>query len=117
MLRSFKDLDAWKESHKLAIRIYQETRGFPKEELFGLTSQMRRCAVSVPSNIAEGFNRANGKEKIQFYRIAHGSVAELQAQLLIAKDVKFIKESTCNGLLLQAELVHKIITGLIKSIK
>ena len=117
MIKSFMDLDAWEEAHALVVRLYKVTESFPRAEQFGLTNQMRRCAVSVPSNIAEGFNRLSSKEKIQFYRIAHGSVAELQCQLLIAKDVGFLKEAESGELSSRAEKVHKIITGLIKSIK
>ncbi|MFZ2190432.1 MAG: four helix bundle protein, partial [Candidatus Magasanikiibacteriota bacterium] len=86
-IKKFTDLNAWKEGHKLVLQIYEITRNFSKEELFILVSQMKRCDVSITSNIAEGFGRQSYKEKIQFYFIALGSVTELQNQLLISKDV------------------------------
>ena len=69
-IRNFTDLNAWKESHKLVLEIYRITKNFPREEIFGLTSQMRRAAVSVTSNIAEGFGRYSGKEQVQFFYIS-----------------------------------------------
>jgi four helix bundle protein len=80
-IRSFTDLDAWKKGHELVLMVYKITKSFPNEEVFGLTIQMRRSAVSSTSNIAEGFSRHTHKEKIQFYSIALGSVTELQNQL------------------------------------
>ncbi len=84
-LKSFTDLNAWKEGHKLVLMIYSTTKLFPKEEMFGLISQMRRCAISITSNIAEGFSRQSYKEKLQFYSMSLGSVTELQNQLLVGK--------------------------------
>ena len=114
-LHNFTDLDAWQEGHRLVLGIYDITRDFPKEELFGLVSQMRRCAVSITSNIAEGFGRQSFKEKVQFYAISRGSVAELQNQLIIAKDVKLINEQKFENNFDQSIKVHKIINGLIRS--
>ncbi|MDP3900038.1 MAG: four helix bundle protein [bacterium] len=111
---SFTDLDAWKEGHKLVLRVYVITKSFPKEELFGLTSQTRRCAVSITSNIAEGFSRYSYKEKLHFYFISLGSVTELQNQLLIARDVGYLTLEVFNELAQQSIKVHKITNGLIK---
>lgn len=116
-IKSFTDLIAWKEGHKLVLMIYDETKLFPKEEIFGLVSQIRRCAVSITSNIAEGFSRQSYKEKVQFYSMAQGSVTELQNQLLVAHDVGFITNEKFQNLALQSIKVHKIINGLIKSSK
>lgn len=116
-LKSFTQLNAWKEGHALVLHIYKITKTFPKEEMFGLIMQMRRCAVSVTSNIAEGFSRQSYKEKLQFYSIALGSVTELQNQLLIAKDVEFINKKSYQELEEQSVTVHKIINGLIKKSK
>jgi len=116
-IKSFTDLDAWKEGHKLVLMIYSITKDFPKEEMFGLVSQIRRCAVSITSNIAEGFSRWSYKEKSQFYSIALGSVTELQSQLLIARDVGCVANEKFNEIADQAIKVHKIINGLIKSSK
>lgn len=114
-IKSFTDLDAWKEGHKLVLMIYGVTRKFPKDELFGLTGQIRRCSVSITSNIAEGFSRQTYKEKAQFYSIALGSVTELQNQLLITKDVGYIKQEEFLLIAEKSVKVHKIINGLIKS--
>ena len=92
-ITSFTKLDAWKEGHALVLSVYKITKTFPKEELFALTSQRRRCAVSITSNIAEGFSRQSYKEKVQFYSMALGSVTELQNQLLIARDVGYLNPS------------------------
>jgi four helix bundle protein len=116
-IRSFTDLNAWIEGHKLVLMIYNITRSFPKEEMFGLISQMRRCAVSITSNIAEGFGRQTYKEKTQFYSIAIGSVTELQNQLLVARDVGYITKDEFDKLQKQAITVSKITNGLIKSSK
>lgn len=117
-IQSFTDLNAWKEGHKLVLMIYNITKIFPKEELFGLVSQMRRCAVSITSNLAEGFSRQSYKEKIQFYSTAQGSVTELQNQLLIAKDVGFVKtRDMFQNLWDNSVIVHKLINGLIKKSK
>jgi len=116
-ITNFTQLDAWKEGHKLVLLIYKITKRFPKEELFGLTSQIRRCAASITSNIAEGFSRQSYKEKLQFYSLALGSFTELQNQLYIAKDVLYITDEVFQTILSQSITVHKILNGLIKSSK
>jgi len=97
--------------------IYKITKVFPKEETFGLLSQMRRCVVSITSNIAEGFSRQSYKEKAQFYSMSLGSVTELQNQLLIARDVGYIAKGKHLEVEEQTVRVHKIINGLIKKSK
>lgn len=89
-IKSFTDLNAWKEGHELVLSIYSSTKTFPAEEKFGLVDQMRRCSVSITSNIAEGFSRRSNKEKTQFFYIALGSTAELQSQLLVARDINYL---------------------------
>jgi four helix bundle protein len=116
-IKSFTDLDAWKEGHKLVIRIYRITKDFPREDAFGLVSQMRRAAVSVTSNIAEGFSRQSYKEKAQFYTMAQGSITELQNQLLIARDVRILAQLEFDQLAYQSTKVQKITNGLIKMSK
>lgn len=91
--RSFKDLIVWQKSYKLVTEIYKITRNFPKVELYGLSQQMRRCAVSIPSNIAEGYGRQYNKEYKQFLSIAYGSVCELETQYLLANDLQYISRS------------------------
>ena len=91
-IRTFRDLLIWQKSIKLVTRIYEVTRSFPKEEAFGLTSQMRRCSVSIPSNIAEGHGRNSTGDYLSFLQIATGSLCELQTQLVIANNLSFISE-------------------------
>ena len=116
-IKSFTDLHAWQEGHKLVLIIYEITKEFPKEELFGLTNQIRRAVVSITSNIAEGFSRQSYKEKLQFYSMAQGSVTEMQNQLLITKDVAYLNNEKFQEIAKQTIIVHKLITGLIKSCK
>ncbi len=89
---SFEKLIVWQKSRKLAVLIYKITLVFPKEELFGLTSQMRRCSISIPSNIAEGSGRQTSKEKARFTEIAYSSALELLNQLMISLDLNYINE-------------------------
>ena len=86
-LKSYKDLIVWQKSIKLVKEIYILTGNFPQNETYGLSSQMKRAAISIPSNIAEGYSRKNLKEYLQFLRVAYGSGAELETQLIIAKDL------------------------------
>ena len=113
--KSFKDLIVWQKSRDLAVAVYKLTERFPKSELYGLTSQMRRAAVSVTSNIAEGFSRNTLKDKRQFYVMAQGSLTELQNQLIIAKDIGYFNKEKFNEIAQQTITVHKLITGLRKS--
>ena len=117
MIKSFTDLNAWKEAHTLVLGIYQETKLFPKEELFGLTSQMRRSAVSITSNVAEGFARKSSKEKAQFYFISLASLSELQSQMLIARDIGYMNKEKMNKLAEKSNHVSKLIRGLIKYVQ
>lgn len=110
----FTDLDSWKEGHKLVLLTYELTKGFPKEEVFGLVSQMRRCAVSITSNIAEGFSRRSFKDKVHFYIMAQGSLTELQNQLLIARDIRYIHQTQFSQAAELSVVTHKILSGLIK---
>lgn len=114
-INSFRDLEAWQKSYNLAVNVLKVAKSFPQEEQFGLASQLRRSAVSVPSNIAEGFHRQTQKEKIQFYHIASGSVAELETQLLISVDVDYINPDKFKALIDEAAQSHKLIYGLIRS--
>ena len=113
----FKDLISWQEGHNLVLLVYKITKLFPKEEINGLVSQMRRAVVSITSNIAEGFGRQGYKEKIQFYYLAHGSLIELKNQIEIAKDLEFIDNETYKKLTEQSNKAHMILQGLIKKSK
>jgi four helix bundle protein len=97
--------------------IYDITKQFPKEEIFGLTNQLRRAVVSITSNIAEGFSRQSYKDKVKFYYISLGSLTEVQNQLLIAKDTKYISQEDFNKIAKQTVKVSKVANGLIKSSK
>lgn len=90
MLTSYQQLTVWQKSFDLSIKIFRITGKFPKSELYGLVSQMRRCAVSIPSNIAEGYTRGHRQEYLQFLRMAFASGAELETQLLISKELGFL---------------------------
>jgi four helix bundle protein len=114
-IKSFTDIIAWQEGHKLVLMVYQKTKQFPKDEIFGITSQMRRCAVSITSNIAEGFSRQSSKEKVQFYFVSLGSLTELQNQALIARDIDYISKEEFKVIADKTVEVHKILNGLIKS--
>jgi four helix bundle protein len=89
---SFRDLEVWREAHKLVLLVYKATEGFPTAEQFGLRSQIRRAAVSVPANIVEGFKRQGWQEKIRFYNIAEASLEELKYFLILAHDLAYIRE-------------------------
>ena len=91
-IKSYRDLIIWQRSKSYAVSIYKITGTFPPSELYGLVSQMRRAAVSIPSNIAEGFRRKTSKEKLQFLRVAYGSGAELETQLDISRALGYIGE-------------------------
>jgi four helix bundle protein len=114
-IKFFTDLDVWKEGHKLVIEIYKTSKKFPRSEIFGLTDQMRRAAVSVTSNIAEGFGRDSYKEKSHFYSMASGSLTEVQNQLIIARDVGYINDQEFDRIMGQSAVVSRICRGLIKS--
>ena len=116
-ITTFTQLIVWQKAHQLVLRVYQLTGTFPKNEQFGITDQMRRCAVSITSNIAEGFSRQGNKEKTQFYYISRGSLTELQNQLLVARDIHYIKRTDFDNIAEQTVEVHKILNGLIKSQK
>ena len=116
-IQSFTDLKAWQEGHRLVVAIYKSTKDFPPEEKFSLTSQIRRSAVSITSNIAEGFGRQAKNDKLHFYTMSRGSILELQNQLLIAKDIKILKDENFMGLSEQAVIVHKLLNGLVRSIR
>ncbi|MDP3793474.1 MAG: four helix bundle protein [Candidatus Uhrbacteria bacterium] len=112
-IQSFKDLKAWQEARRLAVRIYQITKKFPPEEIYGMTSQMRRCAISIASNIAEGFSRRHVKEKIRFFTTAAGSLTELYNQLILSYDIGYILEGLYTELEAQIIVEHRILNGLI----
>lgn len=116
-IREFTDLIVWQKGHKLVLAIYLITKKFPREEIFGLTSQMRRSAVSITSNIAEGFGRKGFKEKIQFYYLAQGSLTELRNQLILSRDVGYFDTKIFTNLETSLVEVHRLLQGLITKSK
>jgi four helix bundle protein len=106
----------WQKSHELTLKIYQITNRFPKEEMFGLTSQIRRAATSVPSNIVEGKARGSNKDYKRFLLIARGSLEETKYQLLLAKDLKYIDEVSYKEILQLADETGKMLNGLINKL-
>jgi len=115
-MKTHKDLDVWKESLELVTQIYELTKRFPKDEIYGLTSQIRRSAVSIPANIAEGAARNSKKEFIQFLHIGLGSLAELETELIIAKNLNYLNDNDDN-IFIKLDIIGKMLTGLIKSLQ
>ena len=111
-IKSFTDLIAWQESHQFVLLIYKLTGSFPSQERFCLVDQMRRAAISITSNIAEGFARQYPKEKIQFYAIALGSNSELQSQLVIARDLDYITKADFDLASNKSIVANKLVNGL-----
>lgn len=116
-IKSFIDLLAWQKSHLLVVDVYKITLSFPINDQFGLTSQIRRSAVSITSNIAEGFSRSTKPDKTHFYTMALGSLTELQSQLLVARDVKYLNKDVCKELLDKTVLSQKLLHGLVKALR
>lgn len=110
---SYTELDVWKQSRELVNLIYTTTKSFPKEELYGLTSQIRRSAVSIPSNIAEGLGRNHTKDSLQFFFIARGSQYELETQVYLAFDQQFINHETLEIILDKITTGKKLLNGFI----
>ena len=114
-LKTHKDLDAWSKAIELVEAVYGLTKAFPKTEMYGLTNQLRRAAVSVPSNIAEGAARRSTKEFIQFLHVALGSVAEVETQVIIAQRLDYVDD--VNSIEEQIEAVRRLILGLIRYLR
>ena len=112
-IQHFTDLIVWQKSHQLVLDIYKMTNSFPNEEKFGLISQIRRAAYSVPANIAEGFKRQGAKDKVRFYNIAQGSLSEVSYFFILATDLNYTKANICGSV----EEIEKLLAGLIRSIK
>jgi four helix bundle protein len=113
MSESYRNLIAWRKAKTLALNVYRCTRRFPKDEVYGLSSQMRRAAVSVPSNIAEGKGRYSNKEFVQFLYYARGSLLELETQLSIARDLNYIDLIVFESLVSETDELGRILNGLI----
>ena len=116
-IQSYRDLRVWQEGVSLAELVYRTTRSFPKEEMFGLTSQMRRASVSVPANIAEGYGRENAGSYLQFLRIAQGSLKEVETHAIIAHRVGLLAEEGLNVILAVSTSTGKMLRSLIRAIE
>lgn len=115
-IKSYRDLVVWQKSRILVKETYLLLRSFPKEEIYGLTSQIKRCVVSIPSNIAEGSSRRSTAEFLRFINIATGSLAEFETQLTLASDLGFISEKELAGKLKQADEISRMLQGLYNSL-
>jgi four helix bundle protein len=111
-MRGYRDLRAWQQAMALVTEVYRITRAFPKEELYGLASQMRRAAVSIPSNLAEGHGRNSRNEFRQYIGQARGSLSELETQLEIARNLEYLNDDAAGSLMKQADAIGKMLTGL-----
>jgi len=117
MLKSYRDLLVWQKAIELAVLAYHLTEQFPKREIYGLASQIRRAGVSLPSNIAEGYGRAGRREYLQFLSIAQGSLKELETQVILAERLAFATSSQAERLLAHSEMVGKMLGALIRSLR
>lgn len=116
-MRDFRELKVWEKSHQLTLAVYQASQGFPKEELFGLTSQLRRAAASIPANLAEGCGRSGKAELARFCVIAMGSASELEYHLLLSRDLRYLNESTWIQLSEQVTEVKRMLASFIRTVK
>lgn len=114
-ISSFTDLTSWQEAHKLALLVYKVTETFPVNEVYGLSSQLKRAASSVTSNIAEGFGRKTTGDREHFFVMASGSLYEIKSQLLLAKDLGFLKTKDFDVMAKQANTAHKLLNGLLRA--
>jgi four helix bundle protein len=117
MIKNYKELKVWQKSYRLCLEGYRVTKGFPKEELYGLTSQMRRAAMSIPCNIAEGYGRKTTPEYIRSLYIAYGSTCELETQTLLAGDLGYTKDDRMFELQGDIGEVERMLKALIKSLE
>jgi four helix bundle protein len=117
MIESYRDLRVWQAAMQLAKECYVLTKRFPREEMFGMTSQIRRAAASIPANIAEGNGRENTGEYIQFLRIAQGSLKELETHLILSQQVELTSQEATVPLLTQTESIGKMLRSLIRSLQ
>jgi four helix bundle protein len=117
MLRSFQELEAWKKAHLLALEVYRLTRSFPREEQYGLTSQLRRSASSVAANIAEGFGRRSTKDFMRYLEIASGSLEEARSYLLLARDLGYLKADGFTPVHTSCDETGRLLGGLSRSLR
>jgi four helix bundle protein len=116
-MSNFRKLIIWQKAMNLVTKTYNSIKEFPKEEIFGLTSQIRRCSISIPSNIAEGHGRESNKEYLRFLNISIGSLFELQTQLEIAKNIEYLTEEDFNNLYDDSREIERMLVSFINKIK
>lgn len=116
-MQDFRDLKVWEKGHGLVLAVYQATRGFPRDELYGLTSQMRRAAVSIPANVAEGCCRSGDAEFARFAQIAMGSASELKYYFILARELEFINTDGHERLTTKVDEVQKMLASLIRKLR
>ena len=114
-MKNYKELIVWKKAHEMTLEVYSATREFPRAELYGLTSQLRRSSASIGANIAEGSGRRSDNEICRFLQIARGSASEVEYHVLLARDLKFLHEEDFQRLSRQADEVQRMLTALIQS--
>ena len=117
MLKNYKELKVWQKSYILCLDVYKRTGSFPKEEIYGLVSQIRRSAVSVPSNIAEGYGRKTTADYTRFLYIAYGSLCELETQIMLSNDLRFLEPGNLESLRADLSEVERMLKALIKSLE
>jgi four helix bundle protein len=117
MLKNFKDLKVWQKAYQLCLEIYKTTKNFPNEEKYGLSSQLRRAAISIPSNIAEGYGRKTIPDYVRCLYIAYGSTCELETQTLLSGDLDYLSENNQDTLLEKIKEVERMLMALIKSLE
>ncbi len=116
-MKDFRQLKVWEKSHRLALAIYKATKAFPKEELYGLTSQIRRASMSIPTNIAEGCGRNTDAEFARFLQISMGSASETEYQLILAHDLEFLSQDDHEKLHNDVEEVKRMLASLLKTLR
>jgi four helix bundle protein len=117
MLESYRDLKVWQKAIDLVVACYKLSKTFPKDEVYGLTSQLRRAVVSVPANIAEGYGRGSRKEYLQFLTVAQGSLKEVETHLIIAQRLEYTKQPQLEAILAHTEEIGKMLGSLIRTLK
>ena len=116
-MKDFRDLKVWAKAHELALHVYRVTAQFPAEERYGMSAQMRRCAVSIPSNIAEGCGRGSDADFARFLQMAMGSACELEYQLLLAQDLGYLAEGQHVEIQPNLEEIKRMLAGLIRTVR
>ena len=116
-MKDFKQLKVWQKAHEMTLETYRVTASFPREEMYGLTSQLRRAAASIRANIAEGCGRRSDGEMCRFLQIARGSACEIEYHFLLARDLQFLDEKGFKSLTHQADELQRMLTGLMQSVR